>query len=69
MLLRLVVGVFLKLLPSCHQRLFILIEKFPAQATWSVDADSSLLLVDWKKYGKYAFDVDVEESKGIIWPL
>ena len=43
-------------------------EKFPAQATWSVDACSSLLLVDWKKYGKFAFDIPVEESNGIIWP-
>jgi hypothetical protein len=37
-------------------------EKFPAQATWSIE--SSLLIVDWKKYGKYAFDVP-DEANGI----
>ena len=46
----------------------ISIEKFPAQATWSVDAGSSLLIVDWKKYGKYAFDIPVEDSNGTnVW--
>ena len=34
------------------------VEKFPEQATWSISEDSngSILNVDWKKYGKYAFD-------------